>query len=130
MVPDEVEGRCFGRGETKHASHGIPPLGRDIRDVAARDDLHADSAASDLSPVRGYDGLEDHRRLMSGTMEGRGRPKAHVVGEAQMFHELRHELLGRHAAQRPVLRRNHQEEATERHRDLVLLAQPTADLAV
>ena len=72
----------------------------------ARGEFDADFAARERAPILSDHHLEALRPIMSGPMDLGSAEKRDVVALAQVIHKLRDELLGRQAAEVPILRGN------------------------
>ncbi len=85
-------------------------------------DMHPTTA--DLGPIARDDRLERHRRLVSRAVQAGGRQQSRIVVEAEVRHELRHELIRGEAAETAVVGRDDDMEAPKGRGDASLLAEP------
>jgi len=117
--------RCrFGRGDAKSAAGRVLLDDGRLLQILSRDELHAHLPAGDRAAIRLHHHLKALRSLMSRAVELGRAEKGHVVGLAEVFHQLRNELVCGEAPQPAVLRREDQIEPSVRIGDLVLRFQP------
>ncbi len=116
-VPQEVQRRRLGRRHKERPSGRIQALRRHVFEMLAEHEHHTHRPAADRAMALGQEDLELLRPVMRSAVILRRRQKTHVVGELELLHERRNELVRGKARERAIFRWHDDVEAPRRGGD-------------
>ena len=124
LVTDKIDRRRLDAGNQDRSARRVEALDRHLGDPLAGDEGNPDGAAGYRPAIAGEGDLECLRTVMRRSVILGGGQESRMVRLLQAPHERRDELVGRQAAETPVLGRQDDVEAAGGTCDQPLFRQP------
>lgn len=124
-IADKIDRSRLNGRDQECAARSIETLDRYVGDAPTSEEAHPHSTARYRPTVLGQGDLEFLRTVMGRAVVLGGGQECSIIGEPQMLQKRRNELIGREAAETPVLGRYDNVEAAGRACHVPFLCQPT-----